>query len=197
MTQISQIGQQNPPNTTGLAHPNSSKVSKSGGLEVEYQESSMLKLEEAVAKPEVNVSNEIVTEDNRNNDKGEKHKQEQENIHLGGVDAHCKVEESNSSQDEKAMRLFKIALVELVKEILNPTWKQGKMSKEVYKTIVKKAVDKVTSTIHGVQIPKTQEHIDHYISFSKLKISNLVEVSSQSLDLFHFYRFTPELLTHS
>lgn len=172
--QKSHIGQQNPPNTTGLVHPNSSKVSESGGLEVEYQESSMLKLdlEEAVAKPEVNVSNDIVTEDNRNNDKGEKRKQEQENIHLGGVDAHYKVEES---QDEKAMRLFKISLVELVKEILNPTWKQGKMSKEVYKTIVKKAVDKVTSTIHGVQIPKTQEHIDHYISFSKLKISNLVE----------------------
>lgn len=82
-----------------------------------------------------------------------------------------KVEEG----DEKAMRQFKIVLVEFVKEILKPTWKEGKMSREVYKTIVKKVVEKVTSSIQGVQIPRTQEKIDQYLAFSKSKITKLVE----------------------
>ncbi|CAI9291483.1 unnamed protein product [Lactuca saligna] len=82
-----------------------------------------------------------------------------------------KVEEG----DEKAMRQFKIVLVEFVKEILKPTWKEGKMSREVYKTIVKKVVEKVSSSIQGVQIPRTQEKIDQYLAFSKSKITKLVE----------------------
>lgn len=82
-----------------------------------------------------------------------------------------KVEEG----DEKAMRQFKNVLVEFVKEILKPTWKEGKMSREVYKTIVKKVVEKVSSSIQGVQIPRTQEKIDQYLAFSKSKITKLVE----------------------
>nr|XP_043607181.1 zinc finger CCCH domain-containing protein 38-like isoform X2 [Erigeron canadensis] len=86
-----------------------------------------------------------------------------------------KLEEGNIGNDEKAMRQFKIALVEFVKEILKPTWKEGKMSREVYKNIVKKVVEKVTSTVQGVQIPRTQEKVDHYLAFSKSKITKLVE----------------------
>ncbi|KAL4565825.1 hypothetical protein LXL04_029931 [Taraxacum kok-saghyz] len=82
-----------------------------------------------------------------------------------------KVEEG----DEKAMRQFKVVLVEFVKEILKPTWKEGKMGREVYKTIVKKVVEKVSSSIQGVQIPRTQEKIDQYLAFSKSKITKLVE----------------------
>nr|GEV97546.1 zinc finger CCCH domain-containing protein 38-like [Tanacetum cinerariifolium] len=100
---------------------------------------------------------------------------ENPNVNAGKSEAQGKVEEGNISNDEKAMRQFKIALVEFVKEILKPTWKEGKMSREVYKTIVKKVVEKVTSTIQGVQIPRTQEKIDQYLTFSKSKITKLVE----------------------
>lgn len=99
------------------------------------------------------------------------------NMKVGKTEAEGKVDEGNMGSDEKAMRAFKNALVEFVKEILKPTWKEGKMSRDVYKTIVKKVVEKVTSTIQGVQIPRTQEKIDQYLTFSKSKITKLVEVS--------------------
>ncbi|CAN6458512.1 unnamed protein product [Victoria cruziana] len=73
------------------------------------------------------------------------------------------------------MRMFKFALVEVVKEMLKPTWKEGRMSKEAHKTIVKKVVDKVTSTLQGPQIPNTQERIDQYLAFSKPKLTKLVQ----------------------
>ncbi|KAK1435539.1 hypothetical protein QVD17_01305 [Tagetes erecta] len=97
------------------------------------------------------------------------------NLKVGKTEAEGKVDEGNLGNDEKAMRAFKNALVEFVKEILKPTWKEGKMSRDVYKTIVKKVVEKVTSTIQGVQIPRTQEKIDQYLTFSKSKITKLVE----------------------
>lgn len=105
----------------------------------------------------------------------EKSKGEEQNMNPGKSETQEKVEESNLGNDEKAMRQFKVALVEFVKDILKPTWKEGKMSREVYKTIVKKVVEKVTSTIQGVQIPRTQEKIDQYLAFSKSKITKLVE----------------------
>ncbi|XP_076901466.1 uncharacterized protein LOC143555853 [Bidens hawaiensis] len=85
------------------------------------------------------------------------------------------VDESNMGNDEKATRAFKVSLVEFVKEILKPTWKEGKMSRDVYKTIVKKVVEKVMGTIEGVNIPRTQEKTDLYLAFSKSKITKLVE----------------------
>ncbi|KAJ0456804.1 putative transcription factor C3H family [Helianthus annuus] len=96
-------------------------------------------------------------------------------------DAHGKVEEGDTGNDEKAMRLFKAGLVEFVKEILKPKWKEGKMSRDVYKTVVKKVVEKVTSTIQGTQIPRTQPKIDQYLSYSKPKITKLVEAYMEKL----------------
>ncbi|KAI3974371.1 hypothetical protein MKX01_031040 [Papaver californicum] len=84
-------------------------------------------------------------------------------------------EEGKKSKDPKGMRMFKFALVQFVKEILKPTWKEGQMSKEAHKTIVKKVVDKVTSTIQAAQIPQTQEKIDQYLSYSKPKLTKLVQ----------------------
>ena len=78
--------------------------------------------------------------------------------------------------DEKAMRQFKVALMEFAKEILKPKWKEGKLSRDVHKTVVKKVVDKVTSTIQGNQIPRTQAKIEQYLAYSKPKITKLVEV---------------------
>ncbi|CAN6458511.1 unnamed protein product [Victoria cruziana] len=80
-----------------------------------------------------------------------------------------------TNKEVKGMRMFKFALVEVVKEMLKPTWKEGRMSKEAHKTIVKKVVDKVTSTLQGPQIPNTQERIDQYLAFSKPKLTKLVQ----------------------
>jgi hypothetical protein len=92
-------------------------------------------------------------------------KQEQENIKNN----------NNTGKEDKTMKVFKIALVELVKEILKPKWKEGQMSRDVHKTIVKKTVDKVSSTIPGDQIPNTQDKITHYLSISKPKINKLIQ----------------------
>ncbi|XP_019233749.1 PREDICTED: zinc finger CCCH domain-containing protein 55-like isoform X3 [Nicotiana attenuata] len=105
----------------------------------------------------------------------------QENDHPGDMNMHGKVEEGSGNKDEKAMRLFKNALIEFVKEILKPTWKEGKMSREVHKTVVKKVVDKVTSTTQGEHVPKTQEKIEQYLSYSKAKITKLVQAYVERL----------------
>ncbi|KNA22561.1 hypothetical protein SOVF_032730 [Spinacia oleracea] len=77
-------------------------------------------------------------------------------------------------KDTKGLRAFKFALAEFVKEILKPSWKDGQVSKDAYKTIVKKVVDKVMETL-GPQIPQTKEKIDMYLSCSKPKIEKLVQ----------------------
>ncbi|CAH1453945.1 unnamed protein product [Lactuca virosa] len=122
----------------------------------------------------VEQGNQIPVESDVKEEETEKKKKD-ENLkntnNSGKNEVQGKVEEG----DEKAMRQFKIVLVEFVKEILKPTWKEGKMSREVYKTIVKKVVEKVSSSIQGVQIPRTQEKIDQYLAFSKSKITKLVE----------------------
>ncbi|XP_024017747.1 zinc finger CCCH domain-containing protein 38 [Morus notabilis] len=83
--------------------------------------------------------------------------------------------DGKKSKDSKGSRAFKFALVEFVKELLKPTWKEGQIDKDAYKNIVKKVVDKVTSTMQGANIPQTQEKIDHYLSFSKPKLTKLVQ----------------------
>lgn len=73
--------------------------------------------------------------------------------------------------------------MEFIKELLKPTWKEGQMSKDAYKNIVKKVVDKVTGTMQGATIPQTQEKIQQYLSFSKPKLTKLVQVCSHLLGL--------------
>lgn len=87
----------------------------------------------------------------------------------GGAD------EGKKNKDVKGLRAFKFSLVEFVKELLKPNWKEGHISKDAYKTIVKKVVDKVTGTMQGPNIPQTQEKIDQYLSFSKPKLTKLVQ----------------------
>ncbi|MBA0682051.1 hypothetical protein Goari_023806, partial [Gossypium aridum] len=90
------------------------------------------------------------------------------------TDADDRTEEGKKSKDVKGVRAFKFALVEFVKDLLKPTWKEGQIGKEAYKSIVRKAVDKVTATMQGTNIPHTPEKIDQYLSFSKPKLSKLV-----------------------
>ncbi|CAO2831059.1 unnamed protein product [Amaranthus hypochondriacus] len=89
-------------------------------------------------------------------------------------DAGADDDDGKKMNDTKGIRSFKFALVEMVKELLKPSWKDGQVSKDDYKTIVKKAVDKVTETL-GPQIPQTKDKIDLYLSCSKQKIDKLVQ----------------------
>ncbi|XP_071710124.1 uncharacterized protein [Rutidosis leptorrhynchoides] len=119
-------------------------------------------------KPE-KTGNIIEKEIVKNLEADENAKQEQHNMKPE------KVEEGDMGNDEKAMRVFKVALVEFVKEILKPKWKEGKLSREVHKNVVKKVVDKVTDAIQVNQIPRTQVKIEQYLAYSKPKITKLVE----------------------
>ncbi|KAK9047767.1 hypothetical protein V6N11_053601 [Hibiscus sabdariffa] len=106
-----------------------------------------------------------------------------------GCKKHLKVDrvrEKNETDDEhkadgdalkesKAVRHFHAALVDLIKEILKPTWREGRLSKDVHNRIVKKAVDKVIGTIQPHQIPLTFESVKRYLTSSQPKIARLVQ----------------------
>ncbi|KAK6123153.1 hypothetical protein DH2020_043101 [Rehmannia glutinosa] len=78
-------------------------------------------------------------------------------------------------KDSKSMKLFKISVATFVKEVLKPSWRQGNMSKEAFKTIVKKTVDKVSGAMKSRHhIPKSQAKINHYIDSSRGKLTKLV-----------------------
>ncbi|GLJ11950.1 hypothetical protein SUGI_0180850 [Cryptomeria japonica] len=84
-------------------------------------------------------------------------------------------EKTRNIKEIKAMKVFRMALAELAKELLKPTWREGHMSKEAFKLIVKKAVDKVAGTLQSHQIPNTQERIDQYLESSRVKFTKLIE----------------------
>lgn len=88
------------------------------------------------------------------------------------------------NKDVKGIRMFKYSLVEFIKGILKPIWKEGNVSKESHKTIVKKVVDKVTGSLQ-TNIPQTQEKIDVYLSHSKPKLSKLVQVNYIFISFFN------------
>ncbi|XP_073295485.1 uncharacterized protein [Primulina huaijiensis] len=77
-------------------------------------------------------------------------------------------------KDSRSMKLFKVSIANFVKEFLKPSWRQGSMSKEAFKTIVKKTVDKVSSAMKSHKIPKSQAKINHYIDSSRGKLTKLI-----------------------
>ncbi|KAF8413846.1 hypothetical protein HHK36_001840 [Tetracentron sinense] len=79
------------------------------------------------------------------------------------------------NKESKALKLFRAALVDFVKELVKPSWREGHLSKDAHKTIVKKAVDKVLSTLQPHQFPSTMESMKQYLSSSRPKIAKLVE----------------------
>ncbi|CAI0555330.1 unnamed protein product [Linum tenue] len=91
------------------------------------------------------------------------------------IDGDGKGDEGKKSKEPKGIRAFKFALVEFVKEALKPSWKEGQVTKDSYKNIVKKVVEKVTSTMQASSIPQTPEKIDLYLSASKPKLTKLVQ----------------------
>jgi hypothetical protein len=84
---------------------------------------------------------------------------------------------SKKSKESRSMKLFKVTLADFVKEVLKPSWQQGNMSKEAFKTIVKKTVDKVAGAMKSHQIPKSKAKMDHYIDSSQQKLTKLVMVN--------------------
>ncbi|XP_072978392.1 uncharacterized protein [Typha angustifolia] len=79
---------------------------------------------------------------------------------------------SKKSKDSRSAKIFKNAIASFVKEVLKPSWRQGNMSKEAFKTIVKKTVDKVYDSAH--HIPKSQAKITQYVESAERKITKLV-----------------------
>lgn len=77
---------------------------------------------------------------------------------------------------ERSMKLFKISIASFVKEVLKPSWRQGNMSKEAFKTIVKKTVDKVSGAMKSHRTPRSQSRINQYIDSSRGKLTKLVMV---------------------
>ncbi|KAL5576705.1 hypothetical protein UlMin_018404 [Ulmus minor] len=75
----------------------------------------------------------------------------------------------------KALRHFRAALIEFVKEVLKPKWREGHLTKDAHKQIVKKAVEKILSTMEPQQIPTTLESVKQYLNISRPKIDKLVE----------------------
>ncbi|KAL2241237.1 UNVERIFIED_CONTAM: Zinc finger CCCH domain-containing protein 36 [Sesamum indicum] len=74
----------------------------------------------------------------------------------------------------RAMRAFKFALVEHVKKLIKPYWKEGKISKDVHKVIVKKSVNKVIESFGSSEIPMKGK-ISSYLISSHSKLSKLVQ----------------------
>lgn len=91
------------------------------------------------------------------------------------TDAEANEEDSNR---KKARNMFKHALAEFVKKEINPTWNQGRLSKELHNTIVKKVVVEVTRSLDN--IPDTKEKINCYITYARQKIRSIMSGTYQS-----------------
>ncbi|CAH2036190.1 unnamed protein product [Thlaspi arvense] len=142
-------------------------VSLGGNLKASCEENRDKKTEEEASKePDGRKTREEEEEENA---------EDAENVVEEEEDDVAGDENNKKDKDPKGMRAFKFALVEIVKELLKPAWKEGGMNKDAYKNIVKKVVDKVTGAIQTGNVPQTQEKIDHYLSASKPKLTKLVQ----------------------
>lgn len=92
-----------------------------------------------------------------------------------GLDQQAAESTEKHAKENHGLKLLKAAIADYVKEVLNPAWKEGNMSKEAFKSIVKKVVDKVCLSLQAHQIPKSQENVDQYMAQSQGKIAKLVQ----------------------
>ncbi|KAJ6677845.1 ZINC FINGER CCCH DOMAIN PROTEIN-RELATED [Salix viminalis] len=136
--------------------------------------SSQLKQPGPAVSSEANKENNGVGSEESNKVQ-EQDKSAPENGPLENSDGDGKADESKKNKDGKGNRAFKFALVEFVKDLLKPAWREGQVSKDAYKNIVKKVVDKVTGTMQSASVPTTQEKIEQYLSVSKPKLTKLVQ----------------------
>jgi hypothetical protein len=83
------------------------------------------------------------------------------------------------SSNDKA-RDFRFHLAEHIKDLIKPIWKDGNLSKDAHKQVVKKSVQKVADSIEPNQLPTTKEMIAKYITTNESKIEKLVKVNVSS-----------------
>jgi hypothetical protein len=74
------------------------------------------------------------------------------------------------------LKMFRVALTDFIKELVKPAWKNGILSINAHRMLVKKASDKVVSSVQPHHVPNTQESVRQYISMYRPKIEKLVEV---------------------
>ncbi|OAY84989.1 Protein FRIGIDA-ESSENTIAL 1, partial [Ananas comosus] len=113
----------------------------------------------------------------KSNPKDRKEKVSHVNEGANAKEANCdikQVEKAKSDKESKALKVFRSALVDCVKELVKPFWREGRLSKDSHNTIVKKAVEKVLGAIQ--QVPTNTEAVNNYLSSSKPKLLKLVEV---------------------
>ncbi|PKA62841.1 Zinc finger CCCH domain-containing protein 27 [Apostasia shenzhenica] len=85
------------------------------------------------------------------------------------------IDQSRRSKESKAYKAFNASLVDFVKELLKPWWREGCLSKDAHKSIVKKSAEKVLSALPSHQIPSSPEAINQYLTASRPKLTKLVE----------------------
>lgn len=97
--------------------------------------------------------------------------------------------EVRSDAGMKVMRQFRTAVVETIKEMLKPLWREGRISKDVHNMIVKKAAEKVVSAaVQFHQVPTDAESVEQYLGSSATRIVKLVEVSFVARNKRHLSR---------
>ncbi|KAJ0240115.1 hypothetical protein HA466_0227970 [Hirschfeldia incana] len=84
--------------------------------------------------------------------------------------------EVRSDAGTKVMRQFRTAVVENIKEMLKPLWREGRLSKDVHNMIVKRATEKIVSAaVQLHQVPTNSESVEKYLNTSGTRIVKLVE----------------------
>ncbi|ESQ51986.1 hypothetical protein EUTSA_v10016429mg [Eutrema salsugineum] len=82
----------------------------------------------------------------------------------------------SSDAGTKVTRQFRTAVVETIKEMLKPLWREGRLTKDVHNMIVKRSAEKIVSTaVQFHQVPTETESVEQYLSMSAPKIVKLVE----------------------
>lgn len=79
----------------------------------------------------------------------------------------------------RGLSLLRKSIGGYAKELLKPKWREGVMTKEAFKTIIKKTVEKVIGTVKPDHIPNDEEKVASYMNFARPKIIKLVQVESQ------------------
>ncbi|KAI3936956.1 hypothetical protein MKX01_015171 [Papaver californicum] len=89
--------------------------------------------------------------------------------------SHGKIDGHKHKKESKEQKVFRVSLIDFVKELVKPYWLEGQLSKDMHNVIVKKAVEKVLSTLQPHQIPSTPQFVDQYLLTSLPKLKKLVE----------------------
>ncbi|XP_074555908.1 zinc finger CCCH domain-containing protein 36-like [Curcuma longa] len=77
--------------------------------------------------------------------------------------------------ESKSMKIVYAALVDFVKELLKPWWKEGRLSRDTHKLIVKKTTEKVLGALQPHQVPNSPVSLQQYLSSSRPKLLKLME----------------------